>query len=95
MSVAEAPNPTADAGDLLLTRREASAYLLTQGIRLKPSTLARLWCTGGDGPPCVHIRRKPHYPQAVLREWAARQKTGLRTSSDDPPPAHSDIEGSP
>ena len=73
--------PGVDPEDVLLTRTEASAFLLTLGIRLKPASLARAWCMGGDGPPCVHIRRKPYYPREVLRRWAAAQMTGLRTSA--------------
>lgn len=68
--------------DVLLTRAEASAYLLTLGIRMKPASLARAYCTRDNGPPCVHIGRKPYYPRDVLRRWAASQVTGLRSSSD-------------
>lgn len=71
----------AGADEVLLTRQEASDYLLTLGIRMKPKTLARAWSTGGNGPPCMHIRRKPYYPREVLRAWAAEQVTGLRSSS--------------
>jgi hypothetical protein len=67
--------------DELLTRAEASEYLKRFGIRMKPATLARLWSTGGDGPPCRHIRGKPFYPREVLRAWAESQDTGLRRSS--------------
>lgn len=75
-----------DPEDVLLTRTEASAFLLTLGIRLKPASLARAWCMRGDGPPCVHIRRKPYYPREVLRRWAAAQMTGLRTSAEEGAP---------
>ena len=61
----------------LLTRKEASAFLATLGVRLKPATLARLWSTGGNGPPCVRHRNRPRYPREVLRTWAAEQTTGL------------------
>lgn len=80
------PNPSAPAtppDDELLTRAEASEYLKKFGIRMKPATLARLWSTGGDGPPCRHIRGKPFYPRDVLRAWAESQDTGLRSSSRD------------
>lgn len=66
--------------DDLLTRKEASAFLAQFGIRMKPETLARLWSTGGDGPPCLHIRSKPFYPRRVLRDWALSQIGELRTS---------------
>lgn len=68
----------------LLTRTEASAFLAECGVRLKPATLARLWSTGANGPPCRHIRSKPYYPRGLLREWAQAQMTGLRTAA---PPA--------
>ena len=61
----------------LLTRREASDFLASLGVRLKPATLARLWSTGGNGPPCVLHRNRPRYPREVLRTWAAEQTTGL------------------
>ena len=56
--------------DDLLTRAEASAFLALLGIRLKPATLARLWSTASNGPPCRHIRSRPFYPRGLLREWA-------------------------
>ena len=75
--------PATPPDDELLTRAEASEYLKKFGIRMKPATLARLWSTGGDGPPCRHIRGKPFYPRDVLRAWAESQDTGLRSSSRD------------
>lgn len=65
----------------LLTRKEASAFLAQCGVRLKPATLARLWSTGSNGPPCRHIRAKPFYPRELLREWAAAQMTDIRTGA--------------
>ncbi|KRB40945.1 MAG: hypothetical protein V4514_05600 [Pseudomonadota bacterium] len=73
--------PSADGDDDLLTRAEASQFLLRFGVRMKPTTLARVWSTGGDGPPCIHVRRRPLYPRGVLRAWAERQSTGLRASA--------------
>lgn len=64
----------------LLTRTEASAYLARFNIALKPTTLARIWSVGGDGPPCQHIRRKPFYPRGDLRAWAEAQRTAVRRS---------------
>lgn len=64
-----------------LTRSEASVWLATRGIRLKPATLARLFSTGGDGPACRHVRGKPYYPPDVLRAWADAQISELRTSA--------------
>lgn len=65
----------------LLTRAEASAFLMQVGVRLKPATLARLWSTGGDGPPCRHIRAKPFYPRGLLRAWALTQVGELRSGA--------------
>lgn len=67
-------------GDLL-TRQEASAFLAQFGIRLKPATLARLWSTGHQGPPCRHVRAKPYYPRALLRQWAKTQISDVRTGA--------------
>jgi len=72
------------ADDDLLTRTEASAFLAQCGIRLKPATLARLWSTGSNGPPCRHIRSRPYYPRGLLRDWARAQMTDVRTGA---PPA--------
>lgn len=65
----------------LLTRAEASAELAELGIRLKPSTLARLWSTGSNGPPCRHVRSKPFYPLGLLRVWARDQMTEVRSGA--------------
>ncbi len=65
----------------LLTRAEAADCLVKRGIRMKPATLARIFSTGGDGPPCRHIRGKPFYPRDVLEAWADTQITELRTSA--------------
>lgn len=74
--------PAVETGDEdLLTRKEASAFLAQFGIRLKPETLARIWSTGGDGPPCRHIRHKPYYPRGVLRDWALSQVGELRRAA--------------
>lgn len=69
------------SGEVLLTRKEAAAHLERFGIRLKPATLARLWSTGGDGPPCRHIRAKPFYPRDLLEAWAASQISDVRTAA--------------
>lgn len=68
----------------LLTRTEASAFLGLLGVGLKPATLARLWSTGTNGPPCRHVRSKPFYPRGLLRQWAAAQITDVRNGA---PPA--------
>jgi hypothetical protein len=75
----EAEAPSGD--DDLLTRAEASAFLALMGIRLKPATLARIWSTAANGPPCRHIRAKPFYPRGLLRDWARGQISELRTGA--------------
>lgn len=74
------PGAREDRDDDLLTRAEASEYLRTLHIQMKPATLARLWSVGGDGPPCRHIRAKPYYPRGELKAWAKSQQTNLRRS---------------
>lgn len=71
----------AEADEVLLSRKEAAAYLATLGVRLKVATLARLWSTGDRGPPCRHIRSRPYYPQGPLRAWALSQISELRTGA--------------
>lgn len=68
----------------LLTRAQASAFLARFGVRLKPSSLARMFCVGSDGPACIHIRRKPYYPRGELGAWARAQRSGLRKSARAP-----------
>lgn len=92
---APAPATDPEADDVLLTRKEASQFLLTLGVQLKPSTLARLWSTGGNGPPCVHHRNRPRYPRGVLRDWAAAQTTPLQRSSSERAAAQRGRETSP
>lgn len=70
--------------DVLLTRKEASRELATMGIRRAPSTLAKIFCTRSDGPPCVHLGRTPYYPKNKLHAWARSQLTDLRSSSSQP-----------
>lgn len=80
-----------DGDDDLLTRTEASGFLALFGIRMKPATLARLWSTGNDGPPCRHVRSKPHYPRGLLRDWARSQISDIRTGA--PPAARGRCRG--
>lgn len=75
---------TVERDDDLLTRNQASEFLQRFGIRMKPTTLARAWSVG-NGPPCRHIRGKPLYPRAVLRDWAEAQDSGLRRASWERP----------
>lgn len=73
-----------DRDNILLTRKEASRELAAIGIRLAPSTLAKMFCTGSDGPPCVHLGRTPYYPRRHLFEWARDRLTHPRVSSKEP-----------
>lgn len=66
-----------------LTRAQASAYLASRGIHMKPTTLARAYSTGSGGPPCRHIRNKPHYPPDLLTAWADAQITAPASSSSE------------
>ncbi|WP_415289072.1 hypothetical protein RSD66_03945 [Brevundimonas sp. S1H14] len=71
------------ATETLLTRAEASAFLGSRGIRMKPTTLARAYSTGSGGPPCRHIRNKPYYPLDLLEAWAKAQITAPAASSSE------------
>lgn len=73
-----------DADDRLLNRKEASRELAALGIRRAPSTLAKIFCTRTDGPPCTHLGRTPYYPRSALHAWARSQLTQLRSSSSQP-----------
>lgn len=67
--------------DRLLNRKEASRELAALGIQLAPSTLAKMLCLGLDGPPYIHIRKRPYYPRLQLRAWARLQVSEVRYSS--------------
>lgn len=66
-----------------LTRAQASAFLETRGIHMKPTTLARAYSTGSGGPPCRHIRNKPYYPLDLLTSWVIEQITPPACSSSE------------
>ncbi|MNS59776.1 hypothetical protein D3C72_927470 [compost metagenome] len=74
---------SADGDDVLLTRKEASAFLAQLGVQLKPATLARIWSVGSDGPPCRHIRSRPYYPRGLLRAWALTQISEIRSRAPE------------
>ena len=76
--------PSKEPPDVLLTRKEASRELATIGIRRSPETLAKIYSTRTDGPPCVHIGRTPYYPRSELHRWVGRQMTAPRSSSREP-----------
>lgn len=75
-----ATQPDDGASDLL-TRKDTSACLAGRGIRLKPAMLTRLWSTGGDGPPCRHVRAKSRCPRRLLRRWALSRITEVGTAA--------------
>lgn len=81
LDIEDAAPASPEGDDDLLTRAEASDFLARFGIRLKVTSLAKMWSLGQDGPPCRHVRGKPFYPRGVLRDWAMAQDSGLRTSA--------------
>lgn len=66
--------------DGYLDRREASAYLASIGVRRTPKTLAKIYSSSDDGPPCVHHGRFPRYSKRRLHEWGMRQLSAVRKS---------------
>jgi hypothetical protein len=82
----------ADFIDALLDRRAASAYLASIGIRRTPKTLAKIYSTRDDGPPCVHHGRRPLYPKRKLHEWAMAQLSVQhhRARRSPPSPDHAE-----
>ncbi len=77
----------ADFTDGLLDRREASAYLASIGVRRTLKTLAKIYSTRDDGPPCIHHGRYPRYPKRKLHEWGVRQLSAVRSSPRQAPRA--------
>lgn len=79
--------PTPELDEDLLSRQEASRLLERFKIYLKPASLARIWSVGGNGPPAIHIGRRPFYPRGELEAWARRQRGALRASGRARPSA--------
>lgn len=75
--------------DAWLTRKEAAAYLASVGVSRTPATLAKLYSTSDDGPPCVHQGRIPLYRKRALHVWAMHQLTRLRRSAREREPSPS------
>jgi hypothetical protein len=66
-----------------MRRREASEYLLqVHGIRLAPTTMAKLATLGG-GPKYLLDGRFPLYPQPELDSFAVARLGSLRASTSD------------
>lgn len=70
----------ADFVDAMLDRGEASSYLASIGVRRTRATLAKIYCTGADGPPCVHEGRRRLYSKRALHAWGMRQLVAVRAS---------------
>jgi hypothetical protein len=70
-----------DFVDGVLTRAEAAVYLSGIGVARTKGTLARLYSTTDDGPPCFHRGRLPCYDKRALHVWAMRQLTLMRRGS--------------
>jgi len=66
-----------------LDRKAAAQYLSERGLKIAPSTLAKLFCIGG-GPPVRHFGRKPLYEPEALNAWAAARLSAPRRSSSEP-----------
>jgi len=63
-----------------LSRAAASEYLRQLGLRVAPSTLAKLAVLGG-GPPYVKFMARALYEQRDLDEWAASKISPKRRST--------------
>jgi len=66
--------------DSLLTRAEASAYLASLGITMRPQTLASLGSRGIVGPPFVKVGRRALYQKRALHAWATARLVGYRAA---------------
>jgi hypothetical protein len=63
-----------------LSRVNASRYLQEHGLRVAPSTLAKLAVVGG-GPPFVKFMSRALYEPRDLDEWAASRVSSKRNST--------------
>lgn len=78
----EPVNPLLHAGgEDRLTSMEGAALRVPFGVRMRPETLARLWSTGGDRPPCRHVQHEFNDPRGRLRDWPGAQVGDLRVSA--------------
>lgn len=85
MTTLEHPEDALPEGftDGMLTRAEASAYLSSIGVPRTIGTLAKLYSSSDDGPPCGHRGRIPFYAKRALHQWAMRQLTQMRRGSHE------------
>jgi hypothetical protein len=63
-----------------LTRREASDYLTSKGLRVATSTLGK-WVTVGGGPKYRRFGRNAVYTTTDLDDWARQRLGEARTNS--------------
>lgn len=63
-----------------LSRTDASRYLQEHGLRIAPSTLAKLAVVGG-GPPFVKFMSRALYEPRDLDEWATSKISSKRNST--------------
>jgi hypothetical protein len=76
------PRTTANT-ERLLRRAAAALYISEKYFPCAAKTLAKLACTGSNGPAFRRAGRVPLYPQSVLDQWA-RDKIGpLQHSTSD------------
>jgi hypothetical protein len=66
-----------------LSRADASDHLKRRGLRVAPSTLAKLAVVGG-GPPFVKFLSRAFYEPQDLDEWAANRMSPKRSSTSMP-----------
>lgn len=65
-----------------LTRREASDFLQSRGVRVAPATLAKYATTGG-GPLMRKFGRNVIYEVSALVDWVDSKLTAPQRSTSD------------
>lgn len=74
----------ADEPDRLLSRAEASAYLATLGIAIRPQTLAALASRGAHSPKIIKVGRRVLYAKRDVHAWGAAKLVGYRAATRHP-----------
>lgn len=76
------PEDDRNAGDELLSRKEAARYLTSLGLTTSPQTLARKFHEG-SGPLCTHVGVRAMYRKRHLDAYFDSQVSMPRRSSSE------------
>ena len=77
---------TLPAETVWLDQIQASAFIMTMGVRRAPKTLQKARVFGIGSPPFRKVLGRVVYERAELRTWAEAQRSPAVTSTSELPP---------